>query len=105
MTELTPQLTDPITTFQAKKGQNDFRRQPATETAMRAAAQKFEASFLAEMLKHTGIGQMPEGFNGGHGEAAFSDYLVHEYADAISSSKSIGLADQIYRALAERAKQ
>lgn len=105
MTEITTQLTGPIATLPVKGALDDVRQQPASEAAMRAAAQKFEASFLAEMLKHTGIGKMPEGFNGGHGEAAFSDYLVHEYADSIASSKSIGLADQIYRALAERANQ
>lgn len=105
MTEFTLQGTAPIATLQVEKTQNDFRQEPASEAAMRAAAQQFEASFLAEMLKHTGIGKMPEGFNGGHGEEAFSDYLVHEYAESIASSKSIGLADQIYRALAERANQ
>lgn len=84
------------------------RAQPAaspSETSMRVAAQKLEASFLSEMLKHTGVGRMPEGFNGGAGEAAFSDFLVHEYADAISTGQSIGLADQIYRELAERAQR
>lgn len=70
---------------------------------LRTSAEALEASFLAEMLKHTGVGKMPESFNGGPGEAAFSDFLVHEYAGTIASTRSIGLADHIYRALSERA--
>ena len=69
---------------------------------MRVAARQFEASFLAEMLKHTGLGKMGSEFNGGPGEQAFSGFLVHEYATKISESRSVGLADQIYRALLER---
>ncbi|MEL6999240.1 MAG: rod-binding protein [Pseudomonadota bacterium] len=77
---------------------------PATlqNSSVRAAAEKFEASFLAEMLKHAGVAKMPEAFNGGPGEAAFSGFLVQEYADAISSSRSFGLADHVYRAMLER---
>lgn len=82
------------------------RAQPLSESdKMRHLAQEFEASFLAEMLKHTGLGRMPESFNGGAGEAAFSDFLTREYAAEISRSQSIGLADQIYRALIERSGQ
>ena len=72
---------------------------------LRASAEALEASFLAEMLKHTGIGKMPESFNGGPGEAAFSDFLVHEYAGKIASTRSIGLADHIYRALLEKVQK
>ena len=72
---------------------------------LRASAEALEASFLAEMLKHTGVGRMPESFNGGPGEAAFSDFLVHEYAAKISGTRSIGLADHIYRALSERVQE
>ncbi|MEM9059273.1 MAG: rod-binding protein [Pseudomonadota bacterium] len=76
-----------------------------TEKSVRAAAEKFEASFLAEMLRHAGVAEMPETFNGGPGEAAFSDFLIHEYAKAISSSRSFGLADHVYRAMMERSGQ
>ncbi len=75
-----------------------------SDEAMRAAAEKFEATFLAEMLKHTGLGKMPEGLNGGPGEAAFSDFLVHEYAGSIAKTRSTGLADEIYQALKDRSQ-
>lgn len=105
MTDTISQVTGmpPVVSRAAKPSLTE--QQAMSDVAMRESAQKLEASFLAEMLKHTGLAKMPESFNGGPGEAAFSDYLVHEYADAISSKGSIGLADHIYRSLVERSKQ
>ena len=74
------------------------------ETDLRTLAQKFESAFVAEMLKHSGLGQMRDGFNGGAGEAQFSGFLVQEYADQISRTGRLGLADQIYKSLLQRAK-
>lgn len=67
------------------------------------AAEAFEAAFLAEMLRHTGLGRIPESFNGGAGEAAFSGTLIQEYANQIAAQGGVGLAEQIYRSLAARA--
>lgn len=105
MTEIASQLVGPLREALTARSSDRSLNKLTSESSMRVAAQKLEASFLAEMLKHTGVGQMPEAFNGGAGEAAFSDFLVHEYADAISSKGSIGLADQIYRALEQRAQK
>ena len=69
---------------------------------LRAEAERFEAAFLAEMLRHTGLGRMPESFNGGAGEAAFAGTLVQEYANRIAASGTLGIADQIYNTLIER---
>ena len=73
------------------------------DAKIRAAAQKFETTFLAEMLKHTGIGKMTEGFSGGAGEAAFSGFLTWEYAEEIAVTGRIGLADRVYAKLIEGA--
>lgn len=72
------------------------------DAILKQVAQKFEAAFLAEMLSHTGVGQMSEDFNGGAGEAGFSGFLVQEYAAEISRTGRIGLADQVYAALKQR---
>ncbi|MEO1490893.1 MAG: rod-binding protein [Pseudomonadota bacterium] len=78
----------------------DFvRTTEQTEATIRHAAQEFEAVFLTEMLKHAGLGQMPETMNGGVGEAAFADFLARAYADGISQSRSIGIADRVYESL------
>lgn len=73
--------------------------QMTSEAAIRNAAQEFEAVFLTEMLKHAGLGKMPEAMNGGVGEAAFADFLAREYAMGIAQTRSIGIADRVYDVL------
>ena len=72
--------------------------QPRAEV-MRHQARAFETMFLTEMLKHAGVGKMPDGFNGGPGEAAFTDMLTREYAKEISRAGGLGLADQVMEAM------
>jgi Rod binding domain-containing protein len=75
---------------------------PAENPRLRAEAERFEAAFLAEMLRHSGLGRVPESFNGGAGEKAFAGSLVQEYANRIAATGSLGIAEQIYRTLVER---
>lgn len=72
------------------------------DAQLRASAIRFEAAFLAEMLRHSGLGRMPGSFNGGAGEAAFSGTLIQEYAAEIARAGGIGLADSIFAALIDR---
>ncbi|SDX17001.1 Rod binding protein [Albimonas donghaensis] len=69
---------------------------------LQAAAEAFEAMFLAEMLTHAGLGQTPEMFGGGVGEDAFSGFLVREQANLMAAQGGIGLAESLVRALAAR---
>lgn len=78
------------------------RTAPGAE-GMREAAVAFESIFLAEMLRHSGLGAMPETFNGGAGEKGFSGMLVRAYADEIAATGSTGIAETVYRAMRERA--
>jgi Rod binding domain-containing protein len=71
-------------------------------SSLRHNAEQFEAVFLTEMLKHTGLGAMTANFNGGPGEAAFSDFLTREYAEEIAKSRSTGIADQVFDLLRQR---
>ena len=64
-------------------------------------SKKLEASFLAEMYKAAGVGEARQSFGGGAGEDQFSSFLVQEYADATVAAGGIGLAESIYRALAQ----
>jgi peptidoglycan hydrolase FlgJ len=66
---------------------------------LRAAAQDFEATFLAEMLKGTGMNTVSEEFGGGYGEDAFSSLLTQEYARLLAESGGIGLAEHIFESL------
>ena len=73
---------------------------PAPEdAATMKAARAFEASFLAEMLKSSGLNTMPAGFGGGAGEEAFASFLTQEYAQMMSDRGGIGLAEQVFEAL------
>ncbi len=69
---------------------------------LRETAKAFEASFLAEMLKHTGLGKSRESFGGGAGEDAFSSLLVSEQAKLMAESGGVGLAEHIFNSLAAR---
>lgn len=68
----------------------------------RKAAQAFEASFLGEMLKESGINETSSGFGGGEGEAAFSSFLTEQYAAKLSERGGLGLSEKIFEALKAR---
>ena len=66
------------------------------------AAQKLEATFLAEMLKSAGLGQTSENFGGGAGEDQFASFLIQEQALQMVKAGGIGLSESIYEVLKER---
>jgi len=72
---------------------------------LRRVAREFETAFLTEMLKHAGIGRMPETFNGGVGEEGFADMLTREYAAEIARTGRLGLAKMIWQSLEARGGQ
>lgn len=72
------------------------------DTALRDAAQRLEATFLAEMLKSAGLGQTSSSFGGGAGEDQFASFLVQEQALQMVRAGGIGLSESIYEALKER---
>ena len=51
---------------------------------MRAVAVELEATFLAEMLKASGLGKARDAFGGGAGEEQFSSFLVRQQADQLA---------------------
>lgn len=77
-------------------------RPDQSEAAARKTAQAFEAAFLAEMLKHTGINSTPETGGGGAGEDAFSSFLTGEYARLIAERGGVGLAEHIFNAIHQK---
>jgi peptidoglycan hydrolase FlgJ len=64
-------------------------------------AQELEASFLAEMLGHTGMGDVQDSFGGGAGEEQFSSFLRQEQARLMVESGGIGLAELIFNSMVE----
>lgn len=81
----------------------DMPKAPTRDDKLRDASEKLEASFLAEMLKSAGFGKAPETFNGGEGEDQFASFLIQAQADKMVEAGGIGLAQQLFEALKERA--
>ena len=75
---------------------------PAKDAALRDAAQKLEATFLAEMLKAAGLGQSRQSFGGGAGEDQFGSFLVQEQALQMVRAGGIGLSEALFETLKER---
>jgi len=66
-----------------------------------AKAKELEAGFLAEMLAHSGLGQMEGAFAGGSGEAQFASFLREEQARLIVEGGGLGLAELIFNSMVE----
>lgn len=64
-------------------------------------AEELEATFLAEMLAHSGLGEMQGAFGGGQGEAQFASFLRQEQARLITENGGMGLAELIFNSMVE----
>jgi len=69
---------------------------------LREAVTELEASFLAEMLKSAGLGELEGEFSGGAGESQFASFLRMEQAREIAQTGGIGLAEQVFESLKGR---
>jgi len=83
-------------------GQPMEKNQTATDALLRETSKKLEASFLSEMLKHTGLSKGRTDFGGGSGESQFSSFLTEAYAQELAEAGGIGLAENIFNSLKER---
>ncbi len=91
MTEILP--------FPATQAIKPHAKQLAPATA-REAAQKLEATFLAEMLKSAGFGKTGS-FAGGIGEDQFASFQRQALADEMVQAGGIGLAETFYKSMME----
>ncbi len=71
------------------------------EENARLAAQRLEATFLAEMLKAAGFGEQENSLSGGPGEDQFASFHRQAVADKIAASGGLGLAEHFFRAMME----
>ena len=72
------------------------------DAALRAAAQRLEASFLSTMLQSAGFGAARDTMGGGIGEEQFASFLAEAHADALARRGGIGLAESLFEALKAR---
>lgn len=89
--KLDPQTTRPATPADARR-----------HAAAMQAAQKLEATFLAEMLKAAGLGEQASSFSGGAGEDQFASFHRQALADRIAQAGGIGLSEHFLRSIMER---
>lgn len=73
-----------------------------SDARLRDAAQKLEATFLAEMLKSAGLGATRQAFGGGAGEDQFASFLREEQAREMVAAGGIGLAQALFEAMKVR---
>jgi Rod binding domain-containing protein len=73
-----------------------------SDVKLRDAAQKMEATFLAEMLKSAGVGKPRDAFGGGEGEDHFSSFLRDAQAEEMAKSGGVGLAEALFEAMKVR---
>lgn len=76
--------------------------QPGPVSAHRAAAEALETSFLAEMLKATGLGEQENSFSGSAGESQFASFHREAIAREIVRTGGFGLADMIEASIEEK---
>ena len=69
----------------------------------REAANKLEATFLAEMLKSAGLGDQAGSFAGGIGEEQFASFQRQALAEKMVERGGIGLAEMFYQSMMEKA--
>ena len=93
---------DPILSTSTQQIPTQQTIDPERIAALRASADALEASFLAEMLRHSGVAKPPSLGGGGAGEDAFAGFLSDEYANRLVEQGGLGLSEQIFEALVAR---
>lgn len=73
-----------------------------SDDSLLEAARALESTFLAEMLKATGLGSMQGDFGGGIGEEQFQSFLTDAQAREMVENGGIGLAEAIFAAMTRR---
>ncbi len=68
----------------------------------RQAAEKLEATFLAEMLKSAGVGAQDNTFSGSAGEDQFASFQRMAMAEQMVKKGGIGLAEAFYKSMMEK---
>ena len=88
----------PIDMLAPRRGPSSDLSGIKTRAQAKVVAQQFEHMFLSEMLgpMFAGISANKE-FGGGPGEEAFRPMLIDHYAEAMSKSGGIGIADAVLK--------
>ncbi|MBN8632997.1 MAG: rod-binding protein [Rhodobacterales bacterium] len=72
---------------------------PSHRDQLMSRAEELEATFLSEMLSHSGLDETEGSFGGGAGEEQFSSFLRQEQARLIARDGGLGLAELIFKSM------
>ena len=88
----------PLPLVPRQQGALATNREQHVPDELRRAAEQFESVFLSEMLRPMFDGLQTDGLGGGGmGEEMFRPMLVERYAEALSHSGGVGIADSVVR--------
>lgn len=73
----------------------DHKADDVHEAEIMRKAQEFEAVFISQMLKFSGLDKALT-LNGGEDVSAFAGFYIDQFADKISQKGGFGLAEKIY---------
>ncbi len=102
-------MSDSLLALNVMKTRSDLNTDLKTDKAsnerndpkLREAAEDFEAAFISQMLKFSGLGEaLTKG--GGEDVSAFTDFYIDNYAEKIVEKGGFGLADKFYDKLAAK---
>ncbi len=71
------------------------------DAELRQSAEDFEAVFIAQMLKFSGLAEALTS-SGGEDVAAFADIYIDKFAEDIVENGGFGLADNFYKKLKQQ---
>lgn len=91
-------MIDPVTPQKAASANAPAAPDDARRKTLMENARAFEATFVAQMLNHSGFSEALSS-NGGFGGEAFSSLLVEQYAEKLVDQGGFGLAKKIYEQL------
>jgi len=96
--ETTPLMTPAQTLEPAKFTENNASADSVKDADLRAAAKDFEAAFIGQMLKFSGLGDaLVKG--GGEDVGAFTDFYIEKFAEDLAEDGGFGLQDKFYQKL------
>lgn len=82
------------------------RLEPRPQSAALAeAAIALEASFIAEMLKSSGLHDVEGSFFGGSGQDQYSSFMLEAQAKKIANAGGLGLSEMLFEVLKDAANE
>lgn len=104
MTDIISAVQSPVYDSISQTGMDKFghvSNATKNDPEIMQAAKDFEAAFISQMLKYSGLGEALTK-NGGEDVQAFTDFYIENFAERIVEKGGFGLADKFYEKIAAK---